>query len=154
MHRLIALIAFWSYDYTLDITHDDPELASPDEGPNEHFFLMVKSWPNTPSDHEIKTAMTRLRDNHLNYDGHAELHSHAVLNEIQWNAFQQATARPTPNTLSEPQPDPSDPEPRPKIIVDCLKLPEALGLLASLDIIIVHDDRGHLPANAPALSIL
>ena len=89
--RLVALVAVWSWDHWLDVNHDEPDLRPDDSGPDGYEHLLVATFDPAPSDCEVRRALEDLRVSLSGADGHAELHSHALMDDGTWRRFLSPT---------------------------------------------------------------
>ena len=89
--RLVALVAVWSWDHWLDVNHDVADLRPDNSGPDGYEHILVATFDPAPSDGEVRRALEDLRVSLSGADGHAELHSHALMDDGTWRRFLSPT---------------------------------------------------------------
>lgn len=122
MFRSLALVSVWSHDRWLDVNHADPEIRADAVGPDDHEFLLLSARTMRMDVSGSDAELRELRDAYLSeYDGHAELHSHAELDDAAWAAFVEGARWPV-------RAEAPAAEDGPVVVNDLLTMEEAMSM--------------------------
>lgn len=77
----------WSWDAWQDLTHDDPDQRTIDDGPSRFEFYLLAKLESEPAQADLAMALGRLYDLCEGTDGAGEALEIGVLNYNEWTTF-------------------------------------------------------------------